>query len=118
MSAIGHNQAALARGAPQVTLPAEMEIELFDILPPLLREVVAESAQAISPHAVHHTLQAALARGMPWDEAVVATAWQVRRTEAMEIAAFGGPAARAGVSVQRPEYGVVRPRRRGRRAAR
>lgn len=111
MTHTGDNQPRGATHGSFTRLPRAYEMEAFDILPAQLRAAVAETAQKLASTDIHRALQKRLADGAPWQSALDDVERLIRMTESVEIRFAGGV---PGVSVQRPEYGTVRTRRRRR----
>lgn len=106
------NQVASSSAVGITSAPVAYEMEAYDLLPPVLRAALAESAQKWFSLDVHRMLQDRLAWGLPWDDAVAGTLRQMRAGERTEINRSGHLG--AIVSIQRPEYGALRTRRRRR----
>jgi 7-keto-8-aminopelargonate synthetase-like enzyme len=106
------NSRAFATVVDQV--PREDEMRFYDALPAAIRECIASAAIPILAAGTARRALRLLDQGHD-PQAVMRDAVQaIRNAEARELYSYSTPHNQAGVTVQRPEYGVVLPRRRRR----
>lgn len=103
-----------AEGTRHVASTTDQEMEAFDALPPRLRGALCAAAQDISALDAYQSFWQARRQGVPVRAMETFMIQQIMQMEADELRRFNSLATQAGVSVQRPDYGIARTRRKRR----